>query len=420
VTTAHYRVAYLVKRFPRLSETFVLNEFLQLREHGLEASLYALLDPAEAVIDPVARGLMPELRYLNLAGKPWRSRWRLLRGATTQAVMHPVGLARVTWALLSVHRSIPSLRHATEGLWLARELRREGVSHLHAHFAHSPAAVAYLCRLAGGPPFSFTAHAKDLYTTLPRNLRIRAHAARFVVTCTESNARFLRDLIGDGAGVPIHVVHHGTDIRRFHPARRRPESGLILAIGRLVPKKGYETLLEALSRVMRDGREFRLEVYGGGPQRTELEKLAGRLGLGARISFHGARPPDEIIDAYARAALFVLAPHVLENGDRDGIPNVLVEAMAAGVPVVSTRMSGIPELIEDGIDGLLVEPDDIRALAAAIGRLLDDTALADRLAAAGRRKVEVSFDLIANSKLVFDLLISGSTAEGPASAVVVQ
>jgi glycosyltransferase involved in cell wall biosynthesis len=190
-------------------------------------------------------------------------------------------------------------------------------------------------------------------------------------------------------------------------------------VGRLVPKKGYQTLLEALCRVMRDGREFRLEVYGGGPQRTELEKMADRLGLGARISFHGARPPDEIVDAYARASLFVLAPHVLENGDRDGIPNVLVEAMAAGVPVVSTRMSGIPELIENGIEGILVEPDDIEALAAAISRLLDDTALADRLAAAGRRKVERSFDLIVNSKLVFDLLSSGSKTERPASAAVV-
>jgi glycosyltransferase involved in cell wall biosynthesis len=412
-------VAYLVKRFPRLSETFVLNEFLQLRDRGLEASLYALLDPGEAVIDPAAERVMPELRYLNLAGKPWQSSWRLLRGAAAQAAMRPTGLARVTWALVSVHRSIPSLRHAAAGLWLARELRREGVSHLHAHFAHSPAAVAYLCRLAGGPPFSFTAHAKDLYTTLPRNLRIRAHAARFVVTCTESNARFLHDLLGDAADVPIHVVHHGADIQRFHPAGRRPERGLILSVGRLVPKKGYQTLLEALCRVMRDGREFRLEVYGGGPQRTELEKMADRLGLGARISFHGARPPDEIVDAYARASLFVLAPHVLENGDRDGIPNVLVEAMAAGVPVVSTRMSGIPELIENGIEGILVEPDDIEALAAAISRLLDDTALADRLAAAGRRKVERSFDLIVNSKLVFDLLSSGSKTERPASAAVV-
>jgi glycosyltransferase involved in cell wall biosynthesis len=419
VTTAHYRVAYLVKRFPRLSETFVLNEFLQLRKHGLEASLYALLDPAEAVIDPAAEQLMPELRYVNLAGMPWRSRWRLLRGAGAQAVMRPIGLARVTWALVSVHRSIPSLRHAAEALWLARELRRDGVSHLHAHFAHSPAAVAYLCRLAGGPPFSFTAHAKDLYTTLPRNLRIRAHAARFVITCTESNARFLRDLLGDAAVVPIHVVHHGTDIQRFHPASRRPKSGLILSVGRLVPKKGYQTLLEALSRVMRDGHEFRVEVYGGGPQRAELEKMAERLGLGPRVSFHGARPPDEIIDAYARASLFVLAPHVLENGDRDGIPNVLVEAMAAGVPVVSTRMSGIPELIEDGLDGILVEPEDIDALAAAIGRLLDDTALADRLAAAGRRKMEGSFDLAANSKVVLELMTSRSKSERPSSAAVV-
>ncbi len=395
------RVAYLVKRFPRLSETFVLNEFLEIRRLGLAATLFALMDPGEKVVHQAARELQDEVRYLNVAERPWYSRWRLLRGAMVQFVSHPRGLLRVLWALLSVHRSTPSLRHAIEGAWLARQLRRLGVDHLHAHFAHSPAAVAYMARLAGGPPFSFTAHAKDLYTTLPRNLAIRARAARFVVTCTHFNGHFLRDLLPD-VSTPIQVIHHGTDLRRFNASRRDPEPGLILSVGRLVPKKGYPQLIRALQLVE---LPFRCEIYGGGPMREELDGMVRSAALGSRISFHGARPQDEIVRAYARASLFVLAPVVLSDGDRDGIPNVLVEAMASGVPVVSTRISGIPELIEDGVNGLLVEPDDAAGLAGAIQRLLTDPQLASRLAAAGRLTVERDFDLVANSRLVADLLV---------------
>jgi glycosyltransferase involved in cell wall biosynthesis len=400
-------VAYLVKRFPRLSETFVLNEILEVRRHGVNLRLYALLDPHEKIVHPTAGELVPEVGYLNLAGRPWRSRWRLLWGAAAQAAARPAGAAKVAWALLSVHRSVPSLRHAVEGLWLARELRKQGVTHLHSHFAHGPTAVAYLASLAGGPPFSFTAHAKDLYTTLPRNIRIRARAARFVITCTDANGRYLQELLEHDASVPIHVVHHGTDLERFDPARRRPEPGLIVSVGRLVPKKGFSILVDALSRAADGGLDFHCEVYGGGPMRAELEARTHRLGLENRLSFHGARPMDDIVAAYSRAMVFVLAPAVLNNGDRDGIPNVLVEAMAAGVPVISTHVSGIPELIEDGEDGLLVEPSDGEALAAAIRRVLEDPSLAARLASAGRRKVEREFDMVTNSRRVAELLAAG-------------
>jgi glycosyltransferase involved in cell wall biosynthesis len=182
----------------------------------------------------------------------------------------------------------------------------------------------------------------------------------------------------------------------------------------LVPKKGFTDLVGALDLLARAGADVRCEVYGGGPQRSELEAMAGRLVLDGRLTFHGARPAEEIVDAYARASLFVLAPVVLGDGDRDGIPNVLVEAMAAGLPVVSTRISGIPELIDDGIDGILVEPGDVDAIAAAMDRLLNDHALAARLAAAGRRKIERRFDLVANSAVVAQLL-GGQAASAVAS-----
>jgi glycosyltransferase involved in cell wall biosynthesis len=413
------RVAYLVKRFPRLSETFVLNEFLQVRELGLQTTLFALMDPGEKVVHQAAHDLMPEVRYVIIAGRPWHSAWRLFRGAAAQAATNPRGFLRVLWALLSVHRSVPSLRHAVEGLWLARELRRSHVEHLHAHFAHSPAAVAYMARLAGGPPYSFTAHAKDLYTTLPRNLAIRAKAAKFVLTCTRFNSRFLREML-PGVPTPIHVVHHGADIRRFHPSRRQPQPNLIVSVGRLVPKKGYPLMLHAMQLMAAAGIAFRCEIYGGGPMREQLEKTVSDLGLQGSIALHGARPQEEIADAYARAAVFLLAPVVVPDGDRDGIPNVLVEAMASGTPVVSTRISGIPELIDHGRNGLLVEPGDPAALADATTRVLLDREMAGRLATAGRRTVEREFDLSVNSRRVAELLAETSIpATETCEAVVV-
>ena len=405
------RFAYLLKRFPRLSETFVLNEMLELQRQGVELRIYALMDPLEKQAHPEAARLRAHIVYLHDPRRRLRSWSRLLGGAFLQGVSHPLGALRVVWALCSVHRSLPSLRHAIEGLWLARDLRRNGVDHLHAHFIHSPAAVAYLAFLAAGPPFSVTAHAKDLYTTLPRNLRIRARAARFVITCTRFNAAHLEGLLSQSLpGAPpkgngIHVLYHGTDLKRFRPDRSGVEADRILSVGRLVSKKGFEDLVDALALIDTKGLRVRADVYGGGPLRDELEVRANRSGLEGRLIFHGARLQDEIIAAYRRAAVFVLAPVVTGDGDRDGIPNVLVEAMASGVPVVATRISGIPELITDGIDGLLVREHDPAALAGAIERLLRDPGLAARLGRAGRVRVERDFDLVANTRRLRALFV---------------
>ena len=397
------RVAYLAKRFPRLSETFVLNEILELRRRGLDLVTFALMDPLEKMVHPAAAALQPEVTYLHDPAHPFRSWWRLLGGAALQALARPHRALRLLCALVSVHRSAPSVRHAVEGLWLARDLRKRGASHLHAHFAHSPAAVAYMARLAGGPPFSFTAHAKDLYTTLPRNLRIRAKASTCVVTCTEFNRRHLEALLSGTPHPTVHVVHHGTDIERFTPEHSSPRPGRILSVGRLVPKKGYTTLIAALGLLAERGIDFSCDIFGGGPQRDELAgEIEGR-GLEARVRLHGPRMQEDILRAYRSASIFALAPVVTDDGDRDGIPNVLVEAMACGIPVVSTRISGIPELVDDGDDGLLVDPGNPQALADALQSLLEDAALRAKLGAAGRLKVEDLFDLTRNTGRLLEL-----------------
>jgi glycosyltransferase involved in cell wall biosynthesis len=374
----------------------VLTEMLEVRGHGLDIVICALEDPRESIVDPRARALQPEVVYLHRPGRGLRSWSELAAGALRQARVEPRGALRVAAALLRTHRSMPSVRHAVEGLGLARSLRRAGVTHLHAHFAHTPAAVAFMAHLASGIPYSVTAHAKDLYTTLPRNIVIRARAARFVVTCTGFSRDYLAGLVGEPA-VAVHMLHHGSDLSRFNPAARAAQPGRILAVGRLVPKKGYETLVGALEILDRDHVAFDCEIFGGGPLRGDLAAAVESRGLTERVHLRGPQLQEVILEAYRTAAVFVLSPRVMPDGDRDGIPNVLVEAMACGVPAVSTRISGIPELIEDGVDGLLVEPGDPAALAAAIRRVITDPVLAARLGEAGRLKVGRRFDQVTNS-----------------------
>jgi len=302
------RIAYLVKRFPRLSETFVLNEILELRRQGIAVALYALTETGERTVHADAAALVPEVVFLHDARGAWRRvrSWkRLLWGAALQTLRRPSGTGRVARQIIAVNRSTTSLKHAVEGLWLARQLRRRDLTHLHAHFAHTPSAVAHFASLAGGRSFSFTAHAKDLYTTLPRNVRIRAAAATFVVTCTEFNGRYLEQLSAGQQHSRIHVIHHGTDLSRYEPAARRAEPGLVLSVGRLVPKKGYQVLARALAIVAGHGIDFRWEVFGGGELRDELQRLSQELGIAERVRLHGAREHGEIVHAYRRAPIAV-------------------------------------------------------------------------------------------------------------------
>jgi glycosyltransferase involved in cell wall biosynthesis len=397
------RLAYLVKRFPRLSETFVLNEFLEVRRQGMSVDLYALMDPQEPLVHARAAAVRSEVIYLHDPGRSWKSWRRLFAGAMLQAVARPDGLLKVGWALLSAHRTPASLRHAIEGLWLARSLRQRRITHLHAHFAHSPAAVAHLAHLAGGPPFSFTAHAKDLFTTPRRHVERRARAARFVVTCVGANRAYLEPMLEGGSSDRLHVVHHGTDLARFNPHARTPKPGRIVSVGRLVPKKGYGDVIRALEVLAKRGIPFHWEVFGDGPLLEELRAKIRVAELMSHAELHGSRLQREIVAAYQRAAVFVLAPVVTGDGDRDGIPNVLVEAMACQVPVVSTSVSGIPEIIDDGVDGLLVPPREPAALADAIQRVLEDPGLARSLGMAGRRKVEQQFDIAVNTRTLVQL-----------------
>ncbi|MGH6884427.1 MAG: glycosyltransferase family 4 protein, partial [Hypericibacter sp.] len=284
-------------------------------------------------------------------------------------------------------------------LVLAAELA-PGVERLHAHFLHTPASVARYAALLLDLPWSGSAHAKDIWTTPDWEKREKLASLDWLVTCTAQG----RDHLAPLAPRPttVTLVHHGLDLQRFPaPAPRREprrdgskpaDPVRLLSVGRLVPKKGYDILLAALGRLPRD-LAWRLVQIGGGPLKPDLQREAARLGLGDRIEWQGAQPQEIVLKAYDDADLFVLASRVASDGDRDGLPNVLMEAQSQGLAVVSTQLPGVGELIEDQGNGLLVPAGDAEALARALEQLIHDPQLRQTLGAAGEARVRREFDM---------------------------
>jgi glycosyltransferase involved in cell wall biosynthesis len=399
-------VAYLLKRFPRLSETFILHEILELERQGQDLRLFSIMNPCEGVVHADVCQVRAPVTYLP-AGLG--DVVPLLRAHLTLLRRDPQRYAGIVAYILQRRRHSSTIKHFVRAGWLALELEKTGVTHLHAHFAHGPASVAHFVKLLTGLPYSFTAHAKDIYTSPPDLLAVKIRAARFVVTCTGYNVEHLTELVGGQAAARIHRIYHGLDLRKFSPDGASPHgqdggAALILAVGRLVEKKGFPNLIEAVRLLTTRGYDVRLRIIGGGEMKDALRRQIGEAGLEDRVDLLGARPQEELIGLYREATLFALPSIVAESGDRDGIPNVLVEAMRLGLPVVSTTVSGIPELVVDGETGLLVPPRDAQALASALARLLDDAALRARLIAGASCHVANDFDLVANTTRLRTLL----------------
>jgi glycosyltransferase involved in cell wall biosynthesis len=373
------RIAFLVKRFPRLSETFILNEFLELRRQGLPVDLYAIMDPHESHSQPEALALMPEVTYLDTGAL-----WSNLSTAARSARQHPWGALRAAGWVLTRH-SWAALRNYVHALVLVERLSRSGPAHLHAHFLHSPAAIAFIAHKVTGQTYSVTGHAKDIYTTLPQNVVMRCRDAEFVTTCTAANRDYLIDVTGLDPSA-VRLCRHGVDVVRFARAGRNPQPGRIVSIGRLVPKKGFDVLINACGLLRRQGVPFELRIIGSGDLRADLLALARDRGLEDSVHFTGSVSQDEVVCELAAAEVFALAPVVLADGDRDGIPNVLLEAMAVGLPVVASAVSGIPEVVVDGVSGRLVPERRPDLLAEVLAELLVSPEQGVRLGAAGRQR----------------------------------
>lgn len=272
------------------------------------------------------------------------------------------------------------------------------LDHLHAHFAHDPTLVAYLVHRITGLPFSFTAHARDLYQVPEGALNDRIRQASAVITCCRANLEYL-NRIAPTQQSKFSLIYHGVNLKEFQPAQPTGtgyvnECPLILSVGRLVEKKGFEDLLQALLLVKNKGQQFRCHIYGSGPLYQTLNEWITEHGLVADVVLQGDRLQTDLVPVFQSATLFLLTPFQTTDGDRDGIPNVLLEAMAVGLPVITTEVAGIPELVEHNQTGLLYQPHDVEGIASGIMELMSNDEKRKRLGETARRKVAEQFDII--------------------------
>jgi glycosyltransferase involved in cell wall biosynthesis len=417
----------MLKRYPRLSETFILNEMRALERLGMPLHVFSLLRPEETLSHPAVNELQAPVTYFP---QSWKEKIPAVAKAhATMAVTAPLGYMKATglafWWGLTSKRPLSVVKHFLRSGYMAKACREQKIPHLHAHFANAPTVVAHLVSVMCKIPFSFTTHAKDLYLTPTHILRRRVRSAKFVLTCTRHNVEYLHSFLPQQERHKIHLIYHGIDLSAFRFALgslnrnenlddiddARTESApapLVLSVGRLVPKKGLNDLVSSCGLLKARGIRFQCAIVGEGPLRGALEDQINRQGLQDTVRLLGAMAHDQLISLYGKASVFALAPHVMEDGDRDGIPNVLAEAMAAGLPVVSTCVSGIPELVEHDRTGLLVQPKDPSALADAVERLLHDREQSRSLAVAARRKVEANFECWETAKAVRSLLLAGA------------
>jgi glycosyltransferase involved in cell wall biosynthesis len=396
-------IGYILKGYPRISETFISNEIYLLEQLGFSLHIFSMREPRESFTHESVNRIRAAVDYLPstlLAPLP-----RLLYHNVKLARQRPKAYSEAFQLMITRFRrkkKVATIKHLLQAGYLVHALLPgKGVNHLHAHFAHSPTSVALFAHKLCGLPYSFSAHAKDIYTSDQGQLEEKIALAKFVVTCTEYNRRFLQGLATEGGA--IYRVYHGIDGKLFSgqfEARKPSPPYRILSIARLVEKKGLPTVFRALRTLLDRGYSLHYTLIGDGEERRTILRQLRSLGLETISTWLGTQPHYRVIDEYRKADLFVLGCEVAKNGDRDGIPNVFLESMAMGVPVVATRVSAIPELVEDGRTGLLVDPGEHGEMAQCMAKLLGDQQLRHRIIAAGRRRVGEEFD---NRKLIHKL-----------------
>jgi glycosyltransferase involved in cell wall biosynthesis len=398
------RVVYVVSLFPCWSETFIVREIATLIASGVDVMIVSLKPPSEKMVQPDAEALLPRALHPLSAGKASIAWLGALFGHFGTLAGCSATIVRRLWreprAML---KSLATLARAVEHL---DRLRAFDPDIVHAHWGTYPSTAVWALAQMLKKPFGFTCHAHDIFID-NQLLKEKIEGAAVPVTISNYNVDWLARHATPAARTRLHVVHCGVDLGALPYRREGREAGLIVAVGRLDPIKGFDVMLGALATLKKAGRTFRCRIIGEGPQRAELEAMISRDGLGANVELLGARPQAEVRAALYAAHLFALPSVVAADGNRDGIPVALMEAMAAGTPAVSTFVSGIPELIDPDVSGLLVPPGNVEALAAALARLLDDGALCDALAAEARRKVEREFDAEREAKKLL-VLIEGA------------
>ncbi len=422
------RVAYIMSRFPKLTETFILYEMLAVEEQGVEVELYPLMRARNTSVHPEGASVLakiverlskpteevkmhPEARPLVERAHfyPFLS-WGVLGAQLHFLFRRPLRYLSTLWTLIRANWGSPnyllgSLAIFPKMAYTARQMQRHGITHVHAHFANHPAAAAYIVHRLADIPYSFTAHGADLQVD-QHMLREKVEEAAFVVSISHYNRELILGHCEDAADENVLVVRCGVDTRVFEPREARQGGDApftILCIGTMYEVKGHTYLVEACRLLRERGVPFQCQFVGDGPFRESITAQIEEAGLGGQVHLLGQKTRAEVAELLRRADVLAMPSIPTDSGRREGIPVVLMEAMASGLPVVASGISGIPELVEDGSSGLLVPPRDPAALADALQRLSEDPALRERLGEQARSRVLDEFDQRTNAARLADL-----------------
>jgi len=391
-------VAVVLKGYPRLSETFIAQELRGLELAGQPLLLISMRHPTDTARHPVHDEIEAPVSYLPeyLYQEPARvlAAWWNVRRLGAYRTVRNLFLSH-----LMKDPTPNRIRRFGQALVLAHELPQE-VRRIHAHFLHTPASVADYAAMLTGRDWSYSAHAKDIWQSKDWEKREKLSRAAWGVTCTRFGYEHLRALMPPGREDDIELAYHGLDLKRFPAPPDRQDNDndgrdaanpvIIASVGRAVPKKGYDIVLEALARVPAD-LAWEFHHAGGGQLSHELKEQAQNLGLADRVKWLGSRPQGDVIACLRRADIFVLASRIAADGDRDGLPNVLMEAQSQALPCVATNVAGIPEFLIDGQSAILVPPEDLATLSAALTRLIGDPELRAELGRFGYRRLVDKF-----------------------------
>jgi colanic acid/amylovoran biosynthesis glycosyltransferase len=401
------RIGYVMKRYPRYSETFIVNEILEHERAGLPIEIFALRPVRETHFQDALAAVRAPVTYLSDDNRRSRRLWALI----TEARARLPGFWKRLDTLVGPEGNAaePATEDLMQTIDLALHAHERGLTHLHAHFGTLAATVtrgaAHLARI----PYSVTLHAKDIYheSVDPTVMRRILSEAAAVVTVSDYNRMHLEATYGDAAS-GVTRIYNGLDLTRFDLMPTTRAGDAILAVGRLVEKKGFDVLIDACAILRERGVRFRCRIVGDGVDGASLRDRIERLDLGSLVQLEGPRPHANLIGLFREAAVFVAPCIVAADGDRDGLPTVLLEAIALGTPCVSTAVTGIPELVHDGETGLCVPPRDPEALADALERMLADPDLGARLATRARARVEQAFDIRRNAARLRDVFAAAT------------
>lgn len=417
------RLAVVVKGYPRLSETFIAQEILELERRGLALEIWSLRRPTDEAVHPLHRAIAAPAAYLP--EYLWREPWRVLKGFAwgVRQARFPA-LWRAFWRDLVRDPTPNRGRRLGQALVLGRELDA-AIMHIHVHYLHTPASVVRYAAILSGRTWSFSAHAKDIWTLPDWEKREKIAEASWGVTCTAAGAAHLNGL---GEGRPLALAYHGLDLARFPapPEARPPRDGSdpadpvrIVSVGRAVAKKGYGDLLTALAALPAD-LHWRFAHVGAGELLGALKREAQAKGVAGKVAFLGPKSQPEVVALLREADLFVLPARQARSGDRDGLPNVLMEAASQELAILATEFAGIPEFVRDGIEGVLVPPGDWTALSNALNLLARDPERRERLGGAAHRRLRADFALAPGLDLIERRLRASLAGRPPADPEAIR